>query len=296
MDQSNDITPNNIKKNIDWHTPFYSSLELELEDYLDKLEIRKEYPLNRQPIRIDLLIKKSSDDDINLTIGEHFKRYNIIEYKSPSDSLGPKQFHKVMGYYNLLMSYGFMDTAGNYVKIDSPGEVTISFIRYGKPVKLIEYLKSLGYILNKSHNGIYHFYNKSILDNDDYDAYKGTLIQIIVQKELPDSYKWLKMLKTDVTPDDLDIIDKESEMSDNVVKVYRIFSVGAFLNEMLKKNPMAGGDSMNLNEMANMIIEYQRDELAKKDIEIKEALAQKDAEISELKEQIRKLSNKIAVL
>ena len=88
IDNANDNSHIQKSKKINWHIPFYSSLELELDDYLDDLEFKPEYMLNNEPIRIDMLIKKNKDIKIDLSISEIFKQFNIIEFKSPDAHLG----------------------------------------------------------------------------------------------------------------------------------------------------------------------------------------------------------------
>lgn len=44
---------------IHWHESFSAALRVEFEDELEELEIREEYPLGKEPMRIDdIIIKK----------------------------------------------------------------------------------------------------------------------------------------------------------------------------------------------------------------------------------------------
>ena len=61
--------------------------------------IRDEYTLSKKPMVMDALImKKKSDSPIKKNIGHLFRRYNIVEYKSPEDYLSVNDFYKVYGY------------------------------------------------------------------------------------------------------------------------------------------------------------------------------------------------------
>ena len=41
---------------IQWHSGFYSAIELEFKEYESVLEISKEYILNESPLKIDAVI------------------------------------------------------------------------------------------------------------------------------------------------------------------------------------------------------------------------------------------------
>jgi hypothetical protein len=71
---------------IPWHSAFYEAIQLELDNYRDVLEFDFEYPLNTEPLRVDVVIvKKQKDVRIEKNIAAIFRAVNIVEYKSPSD-------------------------------------------------------------------------------------------------------------------------------------------------------------------------------------------------------------------
>ena len=73
---------------IKWYPVFCSAMELEFLRYKDLLDFNREFPLSKEPLRVDLLmIKKIKDIIIDIDIGRLFRTYNIIEYKSPKDGL-----------------------------------------------------------------------------------------------------------------------------------------------------------------------------------------------------------------
>ena len=52
-----------------------------------------------KPMQVDvLIIKKNSKKTIKKNIGQIFRKYNIVEYKSPDDYLNVDDFYKVHGY------------------------------------------------------------------------------------------------------------------------------------------------------------------------------------------------------
>jgi hypothetical protein len=66
-----------------WHPAFCAATELELQEDMDILHLEQEFPLSKEPIRIDLLISKNNERTIKNEIGHIMRTYNIIEYKSP---------------------------------------------------------------------------------------------------------------------------------------------------------------------------------------------------------------------
>jgi hypothetical protein len=90
---------------IDWHSGFYDAVRAELAPYLKRLSIEREHYLTTQPLRMDaLIIKKDSDLTIEKSFAEHFRGHNIVEFKSPEDSLSVADFLKALGYACLYPS------------------------------------------------------------------------------------------------------------------------------------------------------------------------------------------------
>jgi hypothetical protein len=89
------VTDKEKKERIRRHPVFAQAIRLELEQYLDALEFWEEYNLSTEPLRIDVvIIKKAPGVVIEKNIGRIFKRVNIVEYKSPEDSVSLSDFHK----------------------------------------------------------------------------------------------------------------------------------------------------------------------------------------------------------
>ena len=87
------------KVSIAWHPAFCSAAELDLKGEKDKLYFNPEHNLSKEPLRIDLLvIKKGKKDTTENDIAKIFRKYNLMEYKSPEDGLSIDDFYKVLGY------------------------------------------------------------------------------------------------------------------------------------------------------------------------------------------------------
>ena len=164
---------------IQWHPGFVAAMELELMEYSSKLYFQSEHNLSKKPLQIDLLvIKKEENVEIANEIGGIFKKYNIMEYKSPKDSLNIDTLYKVQAYAALYKS------DGGIVNEKKAEDVTISIVRERKPIKLFKMLKGMNINIEMPHKGIYYIKNGSWFTT-----------QIIVTGELPDTeHAWIKSL------------------------------------------------------------------------------------------------------
>ena len=130
-------------KKIQWHPGFAAAMDLELSANRKDLVYEREYNLNTKPLEIDLLvIKKEPAVQIESEIGKLFRGHNILEYKSPDDSLNIDTFYKAAAYACLYKAYGeTMD--------QRPAEdITVSMVRERKPEGLFRYLKEHHYSIS----------------------------------------------------------------------------------------------------------------------------------------------------
>ena len=158
------------KRRLDWHSGFEGGLMLSFRKYAKDIEIEREHPLSKEPLRVDfLVIKKRHDVVIDNAIGRKFKTYNLIEYKNPNDELDIDVLWKVIGYACLYKSMGSTVDA---IKSD---EITMSIFRSRKPVKLFKRLTNSGISVEKVNEGIYHISGLVVIP-----------IYIVVIRELTD--------------------------------------------------------------------------------------------------------------
>lgn len=112
--------------------------------------------------------------------------YNIIEYKSPEDSLNIDDFFKTVGYAYLYKGLG------EYVNQIPLKELTVSLFREIRPVKLLKELKEYGCTIQEYAPGIYYIEGLMIP------------IQIIATRELRTKiHPSLKILTENLERDDL---------------------------------------------------------------------------------------------
>ena len=167
------------RKTVRWHQAFYAGMQIELEDDAERLEFVQELILGNEPVRLDMLvIKKTGDLPVSKSIGKIFRKYNVLEYKSPGDSLSVDSFYKACGYSCL---YKAITGKADEVKIT---DMTLTFLCARYPRKLISHLKSIRkFSVEESTPGIYLISGAAIP------------IQIILTNALPrKEYLWLTSL------------------------------------------------------------------------------------------------------
>ena len=162
-----------------WHPAFYAGIQIELEEDADNLVFENEHQLGKKPMEIDvLIIKKETDRPVKKNIGRIFKKYNIIEYKSPDDSLSVDDFYKVYGYTC------FYKADVQYADSIPAEELSITFVSGKYPRKMIKHLTKIKkYQVTEVEKGIYYV-NGDLIP-----------IQILVTKNLSgEENLWLKSL------------------------------------------------------------------------------------------------------
>lgn len=164
---------------IQWHSGFVAAMDLELSANRNDLIYEREYNLNTKPLEIDLLvIKKDKDVQIANEIGKIFRKFNILEYKSPGEHLNADTFYKSEAYASLYKAYG--ETADERKAED----ITVSIVRDTKPKGLFQYFAEHGIRTERPYKGIYYVLDQVLFPT-----------QIIVSKELEEeSHRWLKAL------------------------------------------------------------------------------------------------------
>lgn len=174
---------------LQWHPAFYAATGLELQANHQEIQMIPEYNLSKEPIRIDLLIIKNDGQakKIENEIGHIMKKYNVIEYKSPEDSMTIDDFYKTVGYACLYKGYG---KTVNEILLS---ELTVSLFREAYPRELFAMLENAGHHIEEKYPGIYY-----VTNNLPFPA------QIVVTKQLsPENHSSLRILsehaeKTDI--------------------------------------------------------------------------------------------------
>jgi hypothetical protein len=203
----NQYSPNN------WTNWFVKIMEYMLGDYQGKIKITSEYPLFSDPPRIDIVIVKLLEDFvIENTVGKFFKMHNVIEFKSPKDTLNIKSFKKVIGYSFFYMSQNNVE----------PKDTAISFVSVRHPKRLINYLKKtkIYEIIPSQDSGIYYIvhYSKS--------ECPLPKMQLVVSSELlAEDVQWLEMLRDNLSVGNLEkcfeLYEQAGEYREQIEEVLR---------------------------------------------------------------------------
>ena len=171
---------------IQWHPAFCAAAELEFKENKTELDFQREYNLSKKPLQIDLLVVEKLDDvNVENEIGRIFRKYNVIEYKSPKDGLTIDDFFKTFAYAELYKSQG---KTVDQIPIN---QLTDSVVREIKPDELFRSLAKYGFMVEKKFEGIYYVYGLHLP------------AQIVVTKELNSKkHRSLKVLSENALEED----------------------------------------------------------------------------------------------
>lgn len=172
------------KPTVNWHSAVISGFRIEWSAYRNVLTYRSEVSLNTGPRRIDCIIeKKPGSSEIPSPIARKFRHYNLIDYKSPHESMNIINYHKVLSYVHSLPDL-FHDS-GIF------SNLTVTLVTHHYPRKLIKYLSGFpGKKVEKVISGLYYISNEIC-----------HLQIVVLQKLPPEEYLWLHSLTNSLTPD-----------------------------------------------------------------------------------------------
>jgi len=238
-----------------WHPAFYADIQIELKDDADNLEFENEHQLGTNPMEIDvLIIKKNKDRPVKKNIGKIFRKYNIIEYKSPDDSLSLDDFYKVYGYTC------FYKADAAYADSIPARELTITFVAEKYPQKLIRHLREVrNYTVKSAEAGIYQV-------NGDFFP-----IQIIVTKKLAEKENlWLKSLTNKLS---------EVEKAEKLAADYTAHSDNHLYRSVMETIIRANHEIFQeVSDMGDILMELVQDKF---DLRLKEAIAKEKIKLTE---------------
>lgn len=169
---------------IEYHYGFYGAVHAEYEPMNIDMEYLQEHELGNEPVRMDMLIIKHEERPLTDPVGSFFRTYNVLEYKSPVDSLTEDDFYKVQGYALLYKGItGGVPLSG----------MTVSIFRHIYPRDMISKLRGNGLTVEEAHPGVYRV--------------RGAVsvpAQIVVTSKLPrDGYEAFRALSKDATKEDI---------------------------------------------------------------------------------------------
>ena len=167
---NNETSEEDDKSRLDWHSGFEGSFLLSVRKYILNLSIEREHSLSKGPLRIDfLLVKKNKEIVVDNSIGRHFRKHNIIEYKNPEDKLNIDVLWNTISYAALYKSMG------NCVDEIKISDITITIFRAARPRKLFKNLILCGKEIREAFPGVFEI--KGIVEIPVY---------VVVMNELKD--------------------------------------------------------------------------------------------------------------
>ncbi|MBQ8947411.1 MAG: hypothetical protein IJ058_11435 [Lachnospiraceae bacterium] len=196
-----------------WHSAICGATEWELKQNKDDLEFESEHILNKEPIKMDMLvIKKHPNATIRNEIGRIFRGHNVLEFKGSGDALNVDVYHKVIGYACLYKSMG------SHVNERDAKDITVTMIREAYPRELIKSLKMTGITVTEQYPGIYYLsgnimFPTQIIVTGRLSSDHASLRILSKKAQEADVRKFLQEARTAVEPGDLRNIDAVLQVS-----------------------------------------------------------------------------------
>jgi hypothetical protein len=273
------------EKLIQWHPAFYAGIQIELQEYADKLLFENEHQITSKPLAADVMIIKLIEElQIEKNIGRIFKSYNIIEYKGPDDYVSIDDYYKITACaYLYKIDVAMTDS----IKIE---DITMSIVGVHYPRKLVNHLRDVyGYRVENVDSGIYYV----LKDNDILPT------QLIVTSELDyEANMWIAGLTNDMN---------DSEKADKLLKEYRAHKDNTLYESVMNVVVLANNELFNGGDvMCKALDELYNDEINKRAKDLAndlvndivankdEELAVKDEELAVLRAQVAELQKRIA--
>ena len=281
-----EITIKKERDVIQWHPAFCSATELEFLENRKNLEFHREVNLSKKPLQMDLLIiKKLADISLINEIGHIFREHNIIEYKSPNDSMSIDDFYKTIAYACLYKA-----TKGRQVDDIKAEEITISMFRERYPRELFQDIRTLGMVVELYQDGIYYIKGKvpfrtQIIVMNQLNQQKHESLRVLSQKLIEeDARNFLKKMEVLTEPGDRELIDSVLHVSVAAnQEVYEKVKGGTIMYEAIKNL-----FKEEYEEIKAQTVKEAEEFKAQTVKEAEELKAQKMKEAEELKAQIIK--------
>ncbi len=257
----------NASTRNEYHPALCNAMELELLPDSGLLEFRKSIKMNTLPREIDfLVIRKVKNGPVKNELAKFFRKCNIWEFKGYRGQLNSKVYHKTMSY-----AYEYLASNDD---VDSISDVTLSFLREGRPRDLMKWLEKEGYKRQASPEWVIR-----------YRKYGCPDLQI-VNIAHPEAPLFLRMVSHKVKDKDIrDFSEQVKQLPDDQQEKARLIVELSF---RINRNKIGGEDMGGFFETyvdpLKKVIEEKDAEMKQKDAEMK----QKDAEIKKRDAQMKK--------
>lgn len=175
---------NGREDRIRWHDAFVAAMKLEMKESASGMDFYPEYELTGRPKYIDLLIVKR-DDIISGSASDNsfislFTKYNVIEYKGVGGVMDMDVVANGMAYACMYKK----EKSDQESAVRNFGDMTLTFVRESKPVKLFRHLEIAGCSVDRISDGVYSINVTALF-----------CVQVIVTGEIGfDRHPWLSAL------------------------------------------------------------------------------------------------------
>lgn len=239
-----------------------------------------EYALWNAAIRLDLYAQKNSEVTFSDLIGGFFREYNFISYKSPIDSFLPLDFQTLLSYVT-----GFL----NKVKSAQPSRnnITLNAFTTKYPHSLLQFFEDCKI----------EYERKPLwLIRAEIMGYKVQIVCIgklnVLYDETDDMYFPLRMIRNDLTTDDVKKIQEYVDQIKQTGNEERIFLVKEFCETLSTANEKVFREVCNeMSFIDELVRERFGTTLDAKDLEISQRdqmIQQQNQKIKELNAEIKK--------
>jgi len=269
--------PNENRRN-QYHPALCNAMEIGLFSDRDLLDFMQSIKMNTLPREIDfLVIRKKKEGVLKSEIARFFRKCNIFEFKGYGGKLDISVFYKTMSYaYEYLVA----DKS-----IDGINDMTLSFLREGKPRELIKWFEKEGFIKPESPGWITR-YRK--------DGYPDIQVVNISHKETP---AFLRVISHKAEEKDIreyakyvaGLPDEEQE------KARLVVDLSCSINGNRGGSDMAGFFETYVDPL-NKVIEEKDEEIKKMDSEMKKKdseMKKKDSEMKKKDSEMKKKDSEI---
>ncbi len=227
----------------DWHAGFEALLRIETYKYGDRVRLKTEEVLGEEPPRTDYVILiEDQETKFDKDIFKIFRKFNILEYKNPHDTLNERVIRKICGYANFFI--GLAEHEGEV----SSDQVTISIFRAVKNPRLFKAMEKSGSLIRDKIPGIYHVVGITDLP-----------FQIIITSELEgNEYSAYRALTDTAKEADIEnVLNASIAETDDVLRNhYRVY-----MNLLTKKNPKAFEEIRRDSAMEDALMNLLKDKV-----------------------------------
>jgi len=257
----------------DWHIGFEALLLIDLYQYGNRVQLRREEILGVEPPRADyLILVQDGSVRFEKEIFRSFRKFNVLEYKNPQDRLNGDVLRKICAYGNFLISTA--NPAGSI----PDDQVTLSVFRARKNQKLFSDLEKRGMLVHTEVPGIYRVEKLTDLP-----------LQIVITNELSGpEYAAYRALSDQAKQADVrQVMENDQQATDEELhNWYR-----TVMKLIVVKNPdifeeMGGTKQMTAD---GLLRKYLKEDMEQYDKEIKELKEQNKQQEKQYKQQISQL-------